>query len=270
MRRVWSWLICGMVVIGGLAVASGTAAAAGTATAGVVGVNGLPTLVISGTNRADRIRATSGTAVPPWDDRSGGRRISIVGISDPHGGMSPPPDGSLPRTCWREADKVYCLSDGLDGVRADLGAGRDSLVALGDLPVVADGGPGRDTIRGGSGDDVLRGGPGPDRLYGMAGDDILRGDAGDDFLIGDIWRSPTARRSFSAPAGRDRIYGGSGDDTIQGGAGADRLFGGPGDDNFQNNRDGAPDLIQGGAGLDALDGNSDFERKARRPGGPRY
>jgi uncharacterized protein (TIGR03118 family) len=62
-----------------------------------------------------------------------------------------------------------------------------------DLPVVADGGAGNDTIQGGGGTDLLLGGPGDDELIGQGGRDVLiggdgadrlHGNGGDDLLIG--------------------------------------------------------------------------------------
>jgi hypothetical protein len=119
-----------------------------------------------------------------------------------------------------------CLLDGLAGptiascpasapagsLRLALGDGDDSFTAsLGadpftSIPVVADGGPGADTL-------ALTPGPATGVLTGGEGDDVLSGAGGD-----------------------DRIDAGPGDDDIFAGAGADVVRGGPGLDTLAYER----------------------------------
>src|SRR4051812_34781563 len=118
-------------------------------------------------------------------------------------------------------------------VRADLGAGDDSLDAI-DLrtPVGALGGPGDDALAGGGGADDLDGGAGDDSLSGAAGADRLAGGDGDDLL-----------------------YGGNGPDTLLGDAGSDILNGGLSSGDVLIGGDG-PDLLRGGGGADVLEGDA--------------
>jgi Ca2+-binding RTX toxin-like protein len=130
------------------------------------------------------------------------------------------------------------------------GAG-DDKIALGDgLPSVrAEAGAGRDTINGGSGDDTLAGGAGPDRIDGGGGNDRLNGNG--------------SRDSLGGGAGDDRLYGGEGDDTMSGVSGKDRFWAGGGNDNMNggtsadklNGEDG-DDVLAGGLHADRLDGGA--------------
>jgi Ca2+-binding RTX toxin-like protein len=80
-----------------------------------------------------------------------------------------------------------------------------------DIPSVAYGGDGNDTLTGGSscdwlygqdGADVLRGNGGPDSLYGGAGVDELHGGTSNDYLDG------------GNEGKRDRVWGDAGADTV--------------------------------------------------------
>lgn len=73
-------------------------------------------------------------------------------------------------------------------------------VIRGSLPLVFNGGSGRDDVYGGAGDDDVSGYDGSDRLYGGAGDDRLVGGPGDDYLEGE--------------SGLDVMQGGSGTNSI--------------------------------------------------------
>lgn len=73
-------------------------------------------------------------------------------------------------------------------------------VIRGSMPLVFNGGTGRDDVYGGAGDDDVSGYDGNDRLYGGAGDDRLVGGPGDDYLEGE--------------SGLDVMQGGSGTNSI--------------------------------------------------------
>ncbi len=87
-------------------------------------------------------------------------------------------------------------------IKADFGAGNDTLIVQSDVSVavVASGGAGEDALTGGAGNDVLSGDGEDDNLTGADGNDLLQGGDGDDFLDG-----------------------GKGTDTLQGGAGIDTV-----------------------------------------------
>jgi Ca2+-binding RTX toxin-like protein len=92
-------------------------------------------------------------------------------------------------------------------VVADGGPGNDSMIATGaDVPVVFRGGSGNDVVEGGPRGDTLRGGPGDDVIQGWGGADQLYGEAGNDDLTGDGFGEATG-------IWPDRIDGGSGIDT---------------------------------------------------------
>lgn len=106
------------------------------------------------------------------------------------------------------------------------GADRINL-DISDVPILAKGGPGNDTIIGGNGDDRLYGGGGDDSISGGSGNDLLVGNKGDDTLLGE--------------QDNDTLVGNGGEDLFNGGAGAD----------FLRARDrGADESIIGGSGRD--------------------
>jgi Ca2+-binding RTX toxin-like protein len=88
----------------------------------------------------------------------------------------------------------------------NLGAGNDTFVAdpWDDVQprIVAEGGPGNDTIYGSTNADEIHGGEGDDKIFGLDGPDNLYGGEGDDMVVG-----------------------GPGDDAISGEGGVDNLFG---------------------------------------------
>jgi len=93
-----------------------------------------------------------------------------------------------------------------------LGRGTDVLDAASAWrPVVADGGPGADSLGGGLADDDLAGSAGTDDFDGGPGDDRLRGGADIDDLRGG--------------SGSDELIGGDGTDVVDGGAGGDLIVG---------------------------------------------
>ncbi|MBO3739528.1 calcium-binding protein [Actinoplanes flavus] len=103
--------------------------------------------------------------------------------------------------------RVRCTPKAYQGVSVYLGSGDDRVTNRSDVPMVALGGSGKDTLIGGPDTDLLQGGTGADRLYGQGGFDMLYGESGYDLLVA-----------------------GAGDDRLDGGTGNDREYGGDGDD----------------------------------------
>lgn len=141
----------------------------------------------------------------------------------------------------------------------DGGAGNDVFRNSTDIPSVAHGGTGADSLTGGEaddelygdeGEDSLTGAGGDDTLYGGTGSDILRGGAGDDNLLGG-----TSNDKLFGEAGHDTLDGGAHDDSIYGGPGNDNLIGGSGDDQLEGGR--GNDTLAGGLGSDRLMGHAD-------------
>ncbi len=102
---------------------------------------------------------------------------------------------------------------------------------------------------GKEGDDTLIGGQAEDWLYGHEGDDELRGRRGPDKLYGDI--------------GSDDLFGGSGRDELWGDIGSDDLFGGAGPDFLHVKKEPVgmtnTNLLCGGNGPDVLEGAGNEE-----------
>jgi hemolysin type calcium-binding protein len=203
---------------------------------------------------------------------------------------------------------VGCLLDALAGpaiascpatapvgsLRLVLGDGDDSFTApsgadpFTTIPVIADGGPGADTLAlapgaasavlaGGEGDDVLSGaggddridaGPGDDDIFAGAGSDVVRGGTGVDTLAYEripqaLATQPLAVTLDDTPgdgfagerddvgADVEQVTGGQADDLLAGSSAANRLSvaGGPGDD-----------TLAGGPGSDRLDGGDGADR----------
>lgn len=142
--------------------------------------------------------------------------------------------------------------------------GRDYFENLTDLPAVAMGGPGRDTLLGGSGPDTLSGNTGVDQLngnggadslFGLGGNlDTLDGGAGNDTLIGglggDTLIGGAGNDVLTGDGGNDSLDGGNDADILNGGDGADTLLGADGHDTLIGGGD--RDLIDGGSGDDTL------------------
>jgi Ca2+-binding RTX toxin-like protein len=111
------------------------------------------------------------------------------------------------------------LQDNVDSLTID-----SSVAAAGQPRIVAEGGPGNDTLAGGGGPESLCGGPGNDTLNGGGGNDRL------DFACVDPQEDQTP-----------------GSDTLNGGDGDDQLNGGPARAPQE------PDVLIGGGGTDTAD-----------------
>jgi Ca2+-binding RTX toxin-like protein len=238
----------------------------------VVGTDGLDSVLVEGTGKADDIRVGQiGSTVQVFfngsmlniqgpstslanpvelltiNTRGGNDRVRLVNlVSDGMGG-----------TLEQEADfrSVGAMIMLIDG-----GSGDDVLdgtgAALGDVRLLMDGGDGFDILRGTRGGDTLVGGDGNDSLYGGPGNDTLRGGDGSDLLdgqIGDDSLDGGERNDvLSGGDGNDAADGGAGNDTIDGGGGNDSLVGNLGDDRL--NGQAGHDLVEGNDGFDTIDG----------------
>jgi Ca2+-binding RTX toxin-like protein len=111
------------------------------------------------------------------------------------------------------------LQDNVDSLTID-----SSVAAAAQPRIVAEGGPGNDTLAGGGGPESLCGGPGNDTLNGGGGNDLL------DFACVDPQEDQTP-----------------GSDTLNGGDGDDQLNGGPARAPQE------PDVLIGGGGTDTAD-----------------
>ncbi len=180
-------------------------------------------------------------------------------------------------------------------VVSDLRAGNDTLT-LGsdvDIPLVANGGPGNDSITGGSAKDTIQGGEdgdtivgnagddaldgddpalpnsGPDTIHGGEGKDIIHGYLGNDFLYGDgeddwIYGGQDSDDHIEGADGVDHLFGEGGNDTILGDEGTDVISGGEDQDTIHGGPeadfiagDDGRDTILGDEGDDVLDGGDD-------------
>ncbi len=240
----------------------------------VVGTDGLDSVLVEGTGKADDIRVGQvGSTVQVFFNGS------VLSIEGPTTSLANPVELLTINTRGGN-DRVRLLNivdDGMGGtmeVEADFrsvgamimvidgGAGDDVLdgtgAALGDVRLLMDGGDGYDILRGTRGGDTLVGGNGNDSLYGGPGADTLRGGDGSDFLdgqVGDDSLDGGERNDvLNGGDGNDSADGGAGNDTISGGAGNDSLAGNLGDDRIDG-QDG-DDLVEGGDGFDTLDGGS--------------
>jgi Ca2+-binding RTX toxin-like protein len=126
-----------------------------------------------------------------------------------------------------DPQQATCTVTPVDEIRVLLYDGADhltidkSVAAPGQPRIVAEGGPGNDTLAGGDGPESLCGGPGNDTLNGGGGNDRL------DF--------PCVNPQTDQTPGGDILNGGAGDDQLNGGpAGvpleSDKLLGGDGTD----------------------------------------
>jgi Ca2+-binding RTX toxin-like protein len=124
-------------------------------------------------------------------------------------------------------------------------SGNDVFVNASNVPAVAYGGDGNDSLTGGGGADKLYGEAGNDTLVGNAGNDVLSGQDGSDSLDGglgfDYLFGGNDNDTLNGGNDDDKLYGGKGDDKIYGGNGNDTLFGGPG-----------TDVLNGGTGTNLL------------------
>jgi Ca2+-binding RTX toxin-like protein len=132
------------------------------------------------------------------------------------------------------------------------GEGSDSLTVTVDIPTIASGEAGNDTIQTAGGADQLFGGDGNDVLIAGAGKDLLLGGVGADRLAGE-----SGKDRLAGEGGRDKLFGGSGDDQLDGGASDDFLFGEAGADKLFGFR--GNDILDGGSGIDLLFGGADTD-----------
>ena len=219
---------------------------------------------------------------------------------------------------------IHVVAENLAALAVELGAGDDRLEDLApppaaegaapaeedptivpitslSVPLIADGGEGKDWIVGGSANDNLDGGPGDDVLSGLGGNDtfrvaaqndgadIINGGPGYDEISYELRNDPLTLNlclseatlgcsgeacACSAPSGEagenDRIVNvedvtaGNGDDTINGSDGAESLSGGPGADTLHGG--GGSDVLYGQTGVDVLDGGADGDYCDTRAG----
>jgi Ca2+-binding RTX toxin-like protein len=138
-------------------------------------------------------------------------------------------------------------------ISVSLGDRNDKVTNKTAAPLLAEGGPGNDTLRGGSTRDRLFGGTGNDKLYGGAATDALDGEAGDDYVFGG-----SGNDWLSGGDGHDLVFGESGNDAIYGYGGDDALNGGQGNDNIHGGA--GNDTLTGGAGKDKLVGGPGKDR----------
>lgn len=146
----------------------------------------------------------------------------------------------------------YCL----------LGDGDDQFSNHSALASYAEGGHGRDTLRGGSNSDILRGNPvghvHPFYGHSFADDamDYVAGNGGDDLLIGEIVDGGPGDDILLGGDVRDGLlfsmlaFGGDGNDWIEGSPGVDIIYGGPGNDVIVGLE--GENTIYGGDGHDLL------------------
>lgn len=129
----------------------------------------------------------------------------------------------------------------LTSIRVESGDGNDTIIASLDIPLLAFGGDGDDTLIGGDLNDTLSGEDGQDSIVGGLGDDSIDAGDGDDIVLGE--------------AGNDSVQGGDGDDTIDGGDGDDSLRGHDGEDLIDGGT--GDDLILADLGDDSVTGGDD-------------
>lgn len=170
-------------------------------------------------------------------------------------------------------------------IRVTLGNGVNSFRNSTNLPSIAIGGSGNDTMNGGSakdiftgmaGNDRLLGNGGPDNLVGGDGDDSLEGGDGNDNILGgngeDSIQGDQGNDLINGEAGRDTIHGGLGADTLFGGLDTDSIFGGPAvatslldEGNTISGGDG-DDILHGNDGNDSISGDAGNDRLYGREG----
>jgi Ca2+-binding RTX toxin-like protein len=198
------------------------------------------TLVIGGTNNADRITLTN---------TAGGVQARINNQLYP---AFAPENGLIQVYGGGGNDTIIVNSNVPYPVEAFGGTGND-YIAGGGFDDVLHGEDGNDRLLGGGGNDLLFGGSGLDQLSGGNGNDLLYGDSdamGD--LINGGFDDFLANITASADPGADKLSGDLGDDTLDGGAGKDRLNGGGGNDVLFGGDD--ADYLSGDAGDDLLMG----------------
>jgi Ca2+-binding RTX toxin-like protein len=188
----------------------------------------------------------------------------------------------------------------LQDSRADLGDRDDKVTTTRPGPaviggVVADGGPGDDTLDGGAGSDELNGGGGTDTLLGGGGHDVITDGDTDDAANADVmdggegaWADEISyagrtrdvtvdltATTAGAEGENDQVKsfahatGGDGDDRLLGDDDENDLVGNGGDDviKARGSDDGDfGDLVLGGAGDDRLYGGDDDDSISPGPG----
>jgi Ca2+-binding RTX toxin-like protein len=165
-----------------------------------------------------RYNAAGGEANELTVSREGANYVFTEGGSTPVSINGCGAFGPGPRVCSATGvtEIQILLQDNPDSLTID-----NSIAAAGQPRIVAEGGPGNDTLAGGSGPEALCGGLGNDMLNGGGGDDRL------DFACVDPQEDQTP--------GSDTLNGGDGDDQLNGGPArvpqdADTLIGGGGTD----------------------------------------
>lgn len=155
--------------------------------------------------------------------------------------------------------------------------GNDLLINSTNIPSLAYGGAGNDSLEGGSGSDTLWGEAGLDSLQGNGGNDVLYGTGiylpggsgvdgpnqimggeGNDEIqggaFGDTLEGNGGNDKIYGHGGADTVFGGSGHDLLKGGTGDDELHGGEGNDHIWG--DEGVDQLFGEAGMDSLYGGA--------------
>jgi Ca2+-binding RTX toxin-like protein len=175
---------------------------------------------------------------------------------------------------------------GVQRILFDGGAGNDLLELADltdgsfDLPVIANGGAGNDTLNGSTVDDTLIGGTGNDLITtdtgthdvdAGSGNDTVVALGGNDTVLGgpgaDLLEVGNGNNVVGAGSGNDTITAGSGNDDIDGGAGADTITAAAGNDTVDAGSGNdtviagsGDDSVLGGAGRDSIraQGGNDF------------
>lgn len=203
---------------------------------------GLATAVLPATAGAHSIvRVNSGVVTYISSDAVSLNQLQVsnsganIRLYDPDvsGGIDPGTSCTPGQTNSRqEVVEVFCPRAGVNQVRVEIGEREDSMTSTVDVPILALGGNGADTLSSGALGDLLVGNEGNDTVDGGAGNDQLNGSEGDDTL-----------------------RGGVGDDVLQAGPGADDVDGGPGSDEVRAH-DGVADRVRCGDGVDKVDADT--------------
>lgn len=123
----------------------------------------------------------------------------------------------------------------------------------------AEGGAGRDTLRGNSADNTITGNAGKDFIFGAGGADILFGGGGGDKIRGssgdDVTKGNGGSDKIWAGSGNDKVIGSNGNDQLLGQVGNDLLSGGNQNDRLTGGL--GDDRLTGGAGNDVFVFDSD-------------
>jgi Ca2+-binding RTX toxin-like protein len=101
------------------------------------------------------------------------------------------------------------------------------------VPAVARGGAGNDTLVDGAGPTTLMGGAGNDSIYSVFSNTVIGGGSGND------------RIELQGNSGQHVVFGGTGNDTLYGSSAEDELFGGSGQNVFYANPSSVKDLKPG-------------------------